>query len=200
MAGLVAFLAVGVFILQLATTKKVEGVPQQAPTEEQPASTAPKMEALPQIEELEKRLKANPNDDTQLLQLANVLHDNHFYDRAVQRYKEYLRKHPNEVDARVDLGICYYESDRTSEAKQEMMKALQSNPSHVLGNFNLGIVNLRIAQAEMTSGNSEKANEAIKEANEWFRKTMALDPNGSAGQRAQRLLSEHGQSNKLPTN
>ncbi len=189
MAGFVAFLAVGVVSLQLLTAKKMENVP---PTHDQ-ESTAANMQALQQIEEMEKRLVASPNDNTLLLQFANLLHDNRFYDKAIQRYTEYLRKNPTDVDARVDLGICYYETDRTGEAKQQMLKALEYDPRHLLGVFNLGIVNLRIAQAEMTAGNTERANKAVQEANDWFRKTVALDPNGSAGQRAQRLLTEHGQ-------
>ncbi len=196
-AGFVAFLAVGVFALQLFTAKKVEPI-QKAPAQEN--APAANMGALQQIDAMEKRLARNLNDDQLRLQLANLLNDNRFFDKAIQRYSEYLQKHPKDADARVDLGICYYETERTDEAKREMMKALESNPKHILGHFNLGIVNLRIAQSAMNAGNTEQANKAVQEANEWFRKTVALDPNGSAGQRAQRLLSEHGNQTNLPTN
>lgn len=196
-AGFVVFLAIGVLTLELLTVKKIATVPKK-PVQEN-TSTA-NMQALQQIDAMEKRLAANPNDDELQLQLANVLNDNRFYDKAIQRYSEYLQKHPKDADARVDLGICYYETDRTDEAKREMMKALESNPKHILSHFNLGIVNLRIAQTAMNAGNTEQANKAIQEANEWFRKTVVLDPNGSAGQRAQRLLAEHGNQTNLPTN
>lgn len=190
MAGFALFLAVGVLSLELLTKPKVENIPHTHNNEEQ---TGANMQALQQIEEMERRLAANPNDQQLLLQLANLLHDSRFYDKAIQRYSEYLKKNPNDADARVDLGICYYETDRTDEAKQEMLKALEKNPKHVLGHFNLGIVHLRIAQREMAAGNTEKGNKAVEEANNWFRKTAALDPNGDVGQRAQRLLAQHGQ-------
>ena len=151
------------------------------------------MQAVQQIEEMERRLAANPNDQQLLLQLANLLHDSRFYDKAIQRYTEYLKLNPNDADARVDLGICYYETDRTNEAKREMLKALEKNPKHLLGHFNLGIVHLRIAQREMAMGNTEQGNKAVEEANVWFSKTVALDPKGEVGQRAQWLLAQHGQ-------
>jgi hypothetical protein len=190
MAGFALFLAVGVLSLELLTKPKMETIPHTHPEEQAGAN----MQALQQIEEMERRLAAQPNDQQLLLQLANLLHDNRFYDKAIQRYTEYLKINPNDADARVDLGICYYETDRTNEAKREMLKALEKNPKHLLGHFNLGIVHLRIAQREMAAGNTEQGNKAVEEANEWFRKTAALDPNGEVGQRAQRLLAQHGQS------
>jgi tetratricopeptide (TPR) repeat protein len=189
MAGFVLVLAIGAVSLELLTAKKVDNVPHTH--EEQPVGA--NLQALPQIEDMERRVAANPNDHQLLLQLSNLLHDSRFYDKAIQRYSEYLKKNPRDVDARVDLGICYYETDRTAEAKQQMLKALEIDPKHLLGNFNLGIVHLRIAQREMSAGNTEQANKAVEEANAWFRKTAALDPNGAVGQRAQRLLSQHGQ-------
>ena len=196
LVGFIAFIGVGAFFLELLTAKKIENVPH-VHEQEQPAAT---LQVLQQIEEMEQRLSARSDDQALRLQLANLLHDSRFYDRAIQRYNEYLQTNPTDADARVDLGICYYETDRTGEAKQQMMKALESSPNHLLGHFNLGIVNLRIAQAEMTSGNTERANKAVEEANEWFRKTVALDPNGSAGQRAQRLLTDHAHPENLPLN
>jgi len=200
-AGFVVFLAVGVFGLEFLTAGKFTEPPHIHDEETTPTETpAANMQALQQIEDLEQRLTASPNDQSLRIQLANTLHDARFYDKAIQRYHEYLNIKPDDVDARVDLGICYYEVDRSVEAKQEMLKALEYNAKHILGHFNLGIVNLRIAQTEMTAGNSDKASEAVSEANEWFRKTVALDPNGSAGQRAQRFIADHSNQPNLLTN
>ncbi|MGH2569011.1 MAG: tetratricopeptide repeat protein [Bacteroidota bacterium] len=196
LVGFIAFLGVGALALELLTAKKIENVPH-VHDQDMPAAN---MQALQQIEEMEQRLTARPDDQVLRLQLANLLHDSRLYDKAIQRYREYLEKNPTDADAHVDLGICFYETDRTAEAKQQMLQALEFNPKHLLGHFNLGIVNLRIAQAAMTSGNTERANKAVEEANEWFRKTVALDPNGSTGQRAQRLLTEHANPQNLPLN
>ncbi|MCI0561976.1 MAG: tetratricopeptide repeat protein [Nitrososphaera sp.] len=187
--GFVVFIAVGVLGLELLTAKKLPDVPHtHDDTSLEPAAN---MLALQEIEDLEKRVSDSPSDIPLRIKLANLLHDARFYDKAIQRYNEYLKLKPDDVDARVDLGICYYEINKTTDAKREMLTALEHNKKHVLAHFNLGIVHLRIAQAEMKTGNTDQANEAVLEANEWFRKTIALDPNGSAGQRAQQLLTEH---------
>jgi TolA-binding protein len=163
-AGFVLFLGGGVLLLELLTAQRIDPVAQN-------------MQALPQIEELERKVAANPDDQATLLQLANLLHDSRFYDRAIQRYTVYLEKHPDDANARVDMGICYFDSGNLEEAKQQMQRALKSEPRHALAHFNLGIVFLREGD--------------VKTANEWFRKTIELDPTGAAGQRAKRFLDEH---------
>lgn len=173
--GFAAFLVVGVFLLDMLTTKKPEvGVGNQ----EQPAQApSANMQMLPQIEELEKKVLANPNDTQSTLELANLLHDNRFYDKAITYYKKYLEKNPEDPNARVDLGICYFDLGKLDEAEQQMKRALKDDPKHVLAHFNLGIVNLRAGK--------------MKEANEWFKKTIALAPDGPVGQQAKQYLEQH---------
>jgi Flp pilus assembly protein TadD, contains TPR repeats len=130
-----------------------------------------------EIQALEKDVTSHPNDMVLTLQLANSLHDGLFYERAIPYYKMFLAKNPSDANARVDLGICYKELGNFSEAKKEMKEALKYVPKHLHANFNLGIVCL-------SEGN-------LHEANEWFRKTVALDPTSEVGKRAQQLLTQH---------
>jgi cytochrome c-type biogenesis protein CcmH/NrfG len=135
------------------------------------------MAVLPQIEQMERQLGANPNDLNLTLQLANFLHDNRFYDKAITRYREYLKKNPKDPNAHVDLGICYKELGQLNEAKTEMKKALDIEPKHLFAHFNLGIVCL--------------LSQELEESNNWFRKTVALAPTSEVGKRAQQLLTQH---------
>ncbi|MGB2869929.1 MAG: tetratricopeptide repeat protein [Bacteroidota bacterium] len=183
-AGFFAFLAVGVFLLETFTgpTRGPAKVAPQAEPAQQPAAN---MQALSQIEEMEKQAKANPADLNLTLQLANILNDNRFYDKSIQYYKVYLAKRPHDPNARVDMGICYKELGNLGEARKQMEQALKDEPKHLFAHFNLGIVNL--IEGNMTA------------ANEWFRKTVALAPESEVGKRAQQLLAQHNQRD-LQTN
>jgi cytochrome c-type biogenesis protein CcmH/NrfG len=158
---------------QIPTTLPAQ---QQQPVVPQEAMGA-NMAALPQIQEMEHQLSANPGNMGLTLQLANVLHDNRFYDKAITMYREYLLKNPKDTNARVDLGICYKEVGQLDAAKKEMKKALEYEPKHLLAQFNLGIVAL-------IDGN-------LTESNDWFKKVVEMAPTSEVGKRAQQLLSQH---------
>lgn len=143
-------------------------------------------QALHEIEHLQKVVDANPGDMESTLQLANRLHDVKFFPRAVTMYQRYLKVNSANPDARVDLGICFFEmaladSSRRSTyfhaARSEMEKALTYNPKHQLAYFNLGIVSLQ-------SGD-------LEEANTLFKKCVDLNPNSETGKRAQQLYNQH---------
>lgn len=129
------------------------------------------------IDALQKNVDANPKDAESLLRLANALHDAKFMPRAIEIYKKYLLFKPADPDARVDLGICYFESGDSPTALKEMRTALKYDAKHQMATFNIGIVNLN-------QGN-------IQESNEWFKKTVALGPNTQVAQRAQQILTQH---------
>jgi len=73
--------------------------------------------AMPQtprtnIAPLEQAAAANPKDAGSLLRLANGLQDNGAYARAIDAYEQYLAIKPDDPDARVDMGVCYFELGR----------------------------------------------------------------------------------------
>ena len=162
----------GVLVLEFSSRPKASVPPQGTAT-----TSGANMQALADLQALEKQVQANPNDMEAVLRTANLAFDNGFYDKAVTYYKRYLANNPKNPDARVDLGVCYYEMGNLDEAQKEMLTALKYDPKHLQGHFNLGIVNLRAGR--------------IKEANDWFKKTIALAPNSTIGQQAKQILEQH---------
>ncbi len=143
-----------------------------------------------QIAVLEQAVHDRPGDEQALLALANGLHDHREWERAIGAYREYLQKNPGNPDARVDLGICYFELSRAkpesaevnfSKAVSEMEAALKSSPRHVPAAYNLGVIYLQRGD--------------IQKSNEWFRRAIAIDKSHPLAQRAQRMLEQHSFTN-----
>jgi tetratricopeptide (TPR) repeat protein len=135
------------------------------------------LENLNEMTELENKIKSNPADMESTLHLAHLQQDAKFYEKAIENYKMYLEKNPKDADARVDMGICFYDLGDYTSAINEMETALKYQPNHQIACLNLGIVNL-------TAQN-------IEASKEWFKKAVAIDPNSEAGKRAQELLKSH---------
>ncbi|MBS4027816.1 MAG: tetratricopeptide repeat protein [Ignavibacteriales bacterium] len=134
---------------------------------------------LEHLQHLEEEVRANPNDATAQLNYANSLHDARSFHKAIEEYKKYLALVPDNPDARVDLGICYFENGNADAAITEMKKAIEYHPQHQKAYFNIGIVSLN-------SGN-------LEQAKEYFQKTASLSAATETGKRAQELLQTHFQ-------
>jgi TolA-binding protein len=133
--------------------------------------------SLQNINNLEAKLNANPDDTKTLLELAHLNNDSGFYDKAIPLYQRYLEKFPENADARIDMGVCMYNLGDFDNAIIEMKKALEYEPKHQIGHLNLGVVNL-------TLGNSDIAKD-------WFLKAVDLGPDTDVGKRAKELLNSH---------
>lgn len=129
------------------------------------------------INELESKVKVNPEDYKSLLELAHLKNDSGLYEQAIINYKSYLEKNPEDADARIDMGVCYFNLRNYEAAKMEMLKALEYSPRHQIGHLNLGVVTL-------SAGN-------IEESKEWFNKAIEIDPNSDVAKRAEELLKSH---------
>jgi Flp pilus assembly protein TadD len=146
---------------------------------------------MPQLQKvdlapLEAAVKAAPNDAGALLRLANGQHDNGLYTAAIASYGRFLRLRPDDADARVDMGICYFELGRLDTtgsatnylaALREMRTALEHQPDHQPAVFNTGIVHLAM-------GN-------LQESRTWLAKAVAMNKESALGRQAQKILDEH---------
>jgi tetratricopeptide (TPR) repeat protein len=129
------------------------------------------------INDLETKVKLNPDDYKSLLELAHLKNDSGLFDAAIQNYKTYLDKNPKDADARVDMGVCYFNLQDFPSAIKEMETALKYVPNHQIAHLNLGVVNL-------SAGNIEKSKE-------WLKKAYNLNPANEVGKKAEQLLNNH---------
>jgi len=158
---------------------------EQAASPTQISTPAP-IPAQVDVAPLERAVAENPDDVHAKLALANALQDNGAFNRAIELYKAYLGVHGDDPNARVDLGICYFELARTDSvhseaflelAIKEMTAAFQGKKDHQPAAFNLGIVYL-------TAGN-------LEESNRWFERAAMLDSTTALGRRARQMLEQH---------
>ena len=129
------------------------------------------------INDLEAKIKQNPEDYKSLLELAHLKNDSGLFEAAIQNYKTYLDKNPKDADARVDMGVCYFNLQDYPSAIKEMETALTYVPNHQIAHLNLGVVNL-------SAGNIEKSKE-------WLKKAYDLNPTSEVGKKAEQLLNNH---------
>lgn len=135
------------------------------------------LSSLQRINVLEEKTKNDPNDHASLIELAHLLNDSGFKEKAIEKYKIYLKVHPEDADVLVDMGVCYYEMTKYEEALKWMKEALKFQPKHQIAHLNIGIVSL-------SSGNHD-------EAIEWWKKAAEIEPNNNVGKRAQELINSH---------
>ncbi|MBI2416705.1 MAG: zinc ribbon domain-containing protein [Ignavibacteriales bacterium] len=181
----IVLLAVAMFVLA-AVILIVSGVfdshEKPVPEVSSEQSTAPaakgvNLAAVNAINELEKSVKAQPENLEQMLQLAHMLNDAGFFDRAIAYYKLYLGKNPASPEVIIDMGVCFFSLQNYDKADSIMRTALKLAPNHPIGLYNLGIVN-------MSKGN-------MPEAKKWFELVIKVHPGSAQAEQAKQILESH---------
>ena len=129
------------------------------------------------INTLEEKVKQNPEDYQSLLEMAHLKNDSGLFEAAIQNYKTYLDKNPKDADARVDMGVCYFNLKDYPNAIKEMEEAIKYVPDHQIAHLNLGVVNL-------SAGNLEASKQ-------WLKKAVEINPTTEVGKKAEQLLNNH---------
>jgi tetratricopeptide (TPR) repeat protein len=140
-------------------------------------SSSVDLNKINEINKLEELVKSNPANHEALLNLAHMLNDNGFYQRAVEKYEQYLSTHADNADVIVDLGVCYFELKNYSKSIEVIKSALKYQPNHQIAHFNLGIVNL--------------ANGNLSDAKSWWQKARDINPSSNIGKKAEELLKSN---------
>ena len=135
------------------------------------------LSSLDRITQLEKDVTANPDDIDKTLELAHLLNDSGFHQKAIQYYDKYLTNFPDNPDVLVDQGVCYFELQDYNNAIDKMQAAIKINPTHQIAHFNLGIVNY--------SANN------VAVAKEWWQKVVNLNPGNDIAKKAQELINNN---------
>jgi tetratricopeptide (TPR) repeat protein len=102
----------------------------------------PPIDTAAAIKVLGAEAERNPEDPKPPLNLANFLYDQHQYSEAVIWYQKALALDPGNVNARTDLGTCYFNLGRPKEAIREFQESLKKDPRHQPTWYNLIVVNL----------------------------------------------------------
>jgi TPR repeat protein len=102
----------------------------------------PPLEVAKIIQSYERRANQNPQDAQIPLELANYLYDNKYFNLAISWYERSLKLNSSNINARTDLGTCYFYTGQAQQAITEYKKALALNGNHQPTIFNLIVVNL----------------------------------------------------------
>lgn len=116
-----------------------------------PADTVPDAENVSsqyhaEVEGLEKRLKSVPNDTTHLIRLAQLYLNGHQARKAIQPYVHYLKLHPQNHQAWLDLATCYGKQKDWQNALKATEGLLKSYPNDAFGRYNLGAIHANMGQ------------------------------------------------------
>jgi len=91
-------------------------------------------------------LERDPSDLDATVQVANAYYALHeasrnaaFAQKGISYYQEYLDAEPDNTEVRTDMAVLYFYTGQTDRAIQEATTVIESDPSHLQANFNLGI-------------------------------------------------------------
>lgn len=126
-----------------------QGMPQGGGNVSPPGTGGPAME---EIQQLNQRLQANPDDAEAVLRLANLNFEIQQWARAGELYSRYLTLQPENPDVLSDLGVTYREQGQFDQALELFRRAHALDSTHWRSLYNqvvvLGIDLQRYDEAE----------------------------------------------------
>lgn len=91
---------------------------------------------------LEQQATQNPRDPQAALRVADYLYDQQLFDQAIPWYQKSLELDSKNVNARTDMGTCYFNLGRPDDALRQFKQSLAINPRHEPTLYNVVVVNL----------------------------------------------------------
>jgi tetratricopeptide (TPR) repeat protein len=120
-------------------------------------------------------IKNDPGNAGAAVQLGNTYFDAERYSDAITWYEASLRVDSSNPDASTDLGVSYYYTGQIDRALQQFAQSLKMNPRHTKTLLNQGIV-LAFGKQDLPAAQTA------------WKQVVALSPDSSEGQAAQRAL------------
>jgi predicted nucleic acid-binding Zn ribbon protein len=215
----VAIAAIALVVYLLAAPKEHAGPPEQQPAS---AGNAQQNGALPPghpptggqastaeqektIADLKAALANNPGDSVAQLKLANVLYDAGRHSDAVAAYRDYLKVHPDNGDARTDMAYSLYQTGDIDGSIAELKRVVESNGQHQTAGLNLAMMYVEklsrsigeSRKRDSTSGASSPAHlqDSLRMSGYrdslflWLNRVVAVDSTTPQGQRATQILA-----------
>ncbi len=169
LAGMVLGIIIGVVLVNASSPRMIAANPVEMPApppEQRGTATPPGQEALPEghppvdaeamNQQIAKQLEVvnkDPENQKEILALANLNFDAKHYDDALKWYEKARNKDPKNVDIITDLGSCYLWLNQSQKAIEYYDQSLAIDPKHFQTLMNLGI-------ARMSMGDRAGAAEA----------------------------------------
>jgi len=144
--------------------------PSSLPPGQGVPGTQQSAEMQQQIQEAQRRLLQDPEDQAAIEHLAHLYFETEEWERAETYYRRALEEKPESPELRTDLGTVLNRMDRKQEAIDQFEKVLEYAPDFITAKFNIGVVN---AQTGDTG-----------EALRWFREVAQEVPGSVLGRRA----------------
>jgi cytochrome c-type biogenesis protein CcmH/NrfG len=119
---------------------------------------------MARVQELNSRIKQNPQDFDAIVELGNLNFDSRNYADAVNLYKRALAIRPDALNVRTDMGTAFFYQNRFDEAIAEFERTLQVDPKNAQALFNIGVATLH---------GKNDANGAVK----YWETLIATNPN-----------------------
>jgi lipoprotein NlpI len=91
---------------------------------------------------LEQQAAQNPQDPQAALKVADYLYDQGQFNQAIPWYQKSLQLDARNVNARTDMGTCYFNVGRPDDALREFRQSLAIDPRHEPTLYNVVVVNL----------------------------------------------------------
>jgi len=137
-------------------------------------ATMPNQDAA--IEMLKVRLFDDPDNIDLLAALGDAYFEQRHFDEAIPIYERVITLNPKNFDTLNDLGLAYHYSGNTQAALDALDRSAAANPSYKFARLSKGYILLSLGRYE--------------EAEAPLRKAQELDPNGSVGAEASRMLEK----------
>ncbi len=178
--------AILIVVLLVRSPEQSSNSHQHSGSEGHEHNTEDGIRMIEEIARLEQIMAADPADCETKLQLAHLYQDAGKLKESIGAYSSYLEEHPDNGEARIDLGVSFYRLAFEDSSKQkeyfqkalvEMKTGLQYSPDNQVGLFNIGIVNFQ-------SGN-------LQEAIKYFNKCIDVNPETQIASKAKEILENH---------
>lgn len=104
------------------------------------AAGAPRAPFMEQVNAIQQRISASPEDPAPRLELANLYFDAGLWPQAETAYGSYLELSPDDPDALSDLGVSLYQQGRFDEALERFRRVRELQPDHWESRFNEAVV------------------------------------------------------------
>lgn len=92
------------------------------------------------VDSLKRILSDRPDDNATRLVLARQLHDAHRVEAAIEHYREYLGRSPDDKQVYFDLAKAHGALGHWDEAAGTMENLLEKQPGDVSAMYNLGAI------------------------------------------------------------